>query len=229
MFTTPPHLSRTILSCGNIAEEVHSQAPGYKVWPWGLCYIVTRAKDQKDYYEYFLNEIPKIDEFLGKTKFLSQTKYSLNTFVWENLFSQDSVISIEQTALVLKGYAADQSDPVKQREVMMSSREYLETAIHYLYLYSGHDDFTPGKRDLRNRLYKTLGYNCVILYILTTDDVSKAELEQCARKNLRMFIGHEEQVDPAKEDFPYDEAEFIKQAKAWLSFENFSSLYATHE
>ena len=52
---------------------------------------------------------------------------------------------------------------------------------------------------------------------------------QCARENLRMFIGHEEQVDPAKEGIPAgpcDESEFIKQAKSWLSFEHFSSLHA---
>ena len=168
--------------------------------------------------------MPNIEHFFSKTPFLSQPKYPVQTFIWENIFSQDLVISIEATAAKLTNTAAGETNPVRQLEMMKTTKDYLDKALTHLYLHSAPDDVTPGKRDLRNRLHKSLGRACIILYMLTSDETVKPGIEQCARYNLRTFVDHEGQVDPEKADFPYNQTEFIKVAKGWLGLEDFSTL-----
>ena len=218
-------LRRTILICGKDPDGIETAHPKYEIWPWGgLCKIVVRVSDNKDYFNYFLEEMPKIEEYLKTTPFPSQRKYTLEIYVWEHLFSSYLIKYIVDTAEKLRDTAATERNPYRQRLMMQEANKYLERTTTLLYSLSGHDDFKAGRRDLRMVLHRLLAHTTILLYTLTPNQDDRIELEKLARTSLQLFVDHEAQVDASREAMSADIAGFIRQAKIWLALKDFTAM-----
>ena len=126
---------------------------GTRFGPWGFATSSScRAEDKK---HYFLNEIPKIDEFLGKTQFLSQTKY-LRILSSGKTYS--ARIPLFQSRILLRCCIVTQLTTRGDDVIKGIFRDSYPLFTLFTSSFRARHgnfsnyNFTPGKRDLRNSL-----------------------------------------------------------------------------